>query len=228
MGGVEDYEPDVNPLLCPEGGGPPSAEDPPGPAGGVPVPDFDPLPMFGQSLVEPDPELEPEPELEVELGLDEPVPVLPDPVLPVLPVLELDDGAVEGVEPELLPELPVVVDVVAALATSAPPATRPEVNAPTASTLRRRICMWWCPFVRVERRPVRTGTAHGAPRIWARPQNDVGGCAESRDERVTIHRTPQRPRTGCGALVCSGRHVPSQRTRRRRYGRPQAFVARQQ
>ena len=92
--------------------------------------------MSGQFLVEPDPEpaFEPEPEL---------------------PVLEPDDGVVAE-EPDVdefavelvpeLPELPVVVDVVAALATSAPPARRPEVNAPTARTLRRRICMADVPF----------------------------------------------------------------------------------
>jgi hypothetical protein len=143
-GGLEDYEPDVDPLLPPDGGGPPSAEGLPDPDGGVPVPDFDPLPMFGQFLVEPDPALE----LELEPELDGVVPVppvfeLPVFVLPVfvLPVFELDDGALDEVEPELLPELPVVVDVVAALATSAPPATRPEVSAPMASTLRRRSCM---------------------------------------------------------------------------------------
>ena len=62
---------------------------------------------------------------------------------PVPPALEPDDGVV--VEEELdveefdvelvpvLPELPVVVDVVAALATSAPPARRPDVSAPVAS-----------------------------------------------------------------------------------------------
>lgn len=123
-GGVKSaagsQEPDVDPLLEP--GGPP----PPG------APEW--LPMFGQFLVEPDPEpaFEPEPEL---------------------PVLELDDGVVAD-EPELpvlelvpeLPELPVAVDVVAALATSAPPARRPDVNAPTARTLRRRICMADVPF----------------------------------------------------------------------------------
>lgn len=91
--------------------------------------------MLGQFLVEPEPEPEPVDEFE-DSG-------------PVLPALELDDGAAPeefGVELDVeldpvLPELPVVVDVVAALATSAPPATRPDVSAPTASTLRRRICM---------------------------------------------------------------------------------------
>jgi hypothetical protein len=103
--------------------------------------------MFGQFLVVPDPEPEVEPlEPEPVDEFDEPVPVLP---APVLPVLELDDGVVPE-ELELLPEfpefpefpeLPVVVDVVAALATSAPPATRPDVSAPMARTLRSRICM---------------------------------------------------------------------------------------
>ena len=41
----------------------------------------------------------------------------------------------------VFPELPVDVDVVAAVATRVPPATRPDVSAPAASTLRRRICI---------------------------------------------------------------------------------------
>jgi hypothetical protein len=152
--GVRNYEPDVDPLLEPETGGAPSGGAPDPDGGVVPVPDFDPLPMSGQFLVEPDPGPVEE--------LEEPVPLFPEPVL--LPVLELGAGAVGGDEPELLPELP-VVDVVAALATSAPPATRPEVSAPTAKTLRRRICMVVCPFVCVDRRPVRTGTGDDALRI---------------------------------------------------------------
>ena len=81
------------------------------------------------------------------------------------PALELDDGVVEeeldveGLDVELVPvfpEPPVVADVVAASATSAPPATRPEVNAPMASTLRKRICMG-VPFPVSWRRPTRTG-----------------------------------------------------------------------
>ena len=153
-GDREDYEPDVDPLLEPERGGAPCGGAPDPDGGVVPVPDFGPLPMSGQFLVEPDPEPEEE--------LEEPVAELPE---PVLPELELDDGAVGEDELELPPELPVVVDVVAALATSAPPATRPEVSAPTARTLRRRICMVVCPFVCVERRPVRTGSADDALRI---------------------------------------------------------------
>jgi hypothetical protein len=94
--------------------------------------------MSGQFLVEPDPELEldPDPELEDEL---DPEDELEEPD-PVLPAFEFDAGVVVD-ELELLPEFPVVVDVVAALATSAPPARSPEVSAPTARTLRKRICM---------------------------------------------------------------------------------------
>ena len=118
----------------------------PEPAGGVPVWLPEPLPMLGQFCLELEPEPEEVPE-EPELVLPEPV--LPEPVLPEpeLPVLELDDGAVVDellVEP--VPELPVEVDVVAALATNAPPATRPEVSALVASTLRRRIFIGCVPF----------------------------------------------------------------------------------
>ena len=89
--------------------------------------------MFGQFLVEPEPELEPEPEPELELG-------------PELLLFELDDGVVvEDPDVELVPEFPEVV-VVAALATSAPPARSPEVSAPTARTLRKRMCMAVVPF----------------------------------------------------------------------------------
>ena len=81
--------------------------------------------MFGQFLVEPEPELELEPEL---------------------PLFELDEGVVvEEPDVELVPEFP-EVEVVAALATSAPPATSPEVSAPTARTLRKRMCMAGVPF----------------------------------------------------------------------------------
>ena len=127
----------------------------PYPAGGVPVCEPDPLPMFGQLWVEPEPELDPED------VLDDPELVLVEPD----PVLELDDGVViEELEVEAEPELPVVLVVVAALATSEPPARRPEVSAPMARTLRRRICMGWMPFRLVLRRPARAGTSHAAPR----------------------------------------------------------------
>ncbi len=86
--------------------------------------------MFGQLLVEP--ELDPE------------VPELDEPELEE-PEVEDDDGVdvdelEDGVDVELVPELPVepVVEVVAAFATNAPPTRRPELSAPTASTLRRR------------------------------------------------------------------------------------------
>ncbi len=101
----------------------------------------EPLPMLGQLWVEPEPvELEP-----VEPELDEPELVLLDPV----GVLVLEDGVAVD---ELVPEVPLdpvfpVLEVVAALATNAPPARRPEVSAPMASTLRRRICMTVLPFI---------------------------------------------------------------------------------
>lgn len=103
----------------------PDAVGGPEPDGGLPDPD--PLPMFGQFFVGSDPELELEPEFELEPDpelvdeFEEPDPVLPEPVVPepVPPVVELGDG--------------VVLDVVAALATSAPPARSPDVRAPTAS-----------------------------------------------------------------------------------------------
>jgi hypothetical protein len=145
--------------------------------------------MFGQLwVVEPEPEL-----LELELEPDElpdvPVPLLAD---PLLPVLEEDDvpepvAALDVPEVELEPELP-VVDVVAALATSAPPARSPEVSAPTATALRSRMCMGICPFVSVLHRPVRTGTTHPAPRNLGSAQNDVGACEQFLDKRVTIYR----------------------------------------
>ncbi len=125
--------------------------------GGVPggAFEFEPWPMSGQFLVEPEPELELEPEPVAEF--EEPEPVLPAP--------DLDDGAVvEGLAVEELdvevvpvfPELPVVVDVVAASATNAPPAMRPDVSAPVARTLRRRICMG-VPFLSWHR-STRTGS----------------------------------------------------------------------
>jgi hypothetical protein len=140
------YEPGVDPLLEPEVGGAPD------PDGGVPdgAFEFEPLPMLGQFFVEPEDEPEPVEEPEPVDELEEPE--------PVLPALELDDGVVEdeldveGFDVELVPvfpELPVVVDVVAASATSAPPATRPDVSAPMASTLRKRICMGALPCLLV-------------------------------------------------------------------------------
>jgi hypothetical protein len=90
----------------------------------VPLSELEPLPMFGQFLVEP--------------------------------------------ELELVPELPLDVDVVAASATSAPPARFPEVSAPTATTLRTRMCMALCPFVSLLRRPRASRYRRGcAPDLWA-------------------------------------------------------------
>ena len=94
--------------------------------------------MFGQFLVELDPELEPELDPEPVDEFEEPEP--DDGV--VVEELDVEEFDVELVP--VFPELPVVVDVVAALATSAPPPTRPDVSAPMASTLRRRICMSVC------------------------------------------------------------------------------------
>ena len=121
----------------PEGALEPGGEDGcvPEPAGGVPVWLPEAPPMSGQLWAEPDPD--PELELEPDDVLEEPELVLLE---PVFPVPELDDGVEVDelvVEPE--PVLPVVVDVVAAFATNAPPATRPEVSAPMANTFRRRI-----------------------------------------------------------------------------------------
>jgi hypothetical protein len=113
--------------------------------------------MLGQLRVEPELELEPfDPALELELEPEEPLLVLPD---PVLGVLELDEDGVVVEEPELVepeveePEVelePVPVlpelEVVAALATNAPPTMRPEVSAPIARTFRRRMCMSYYPF----------------------------------------------------------------------------------
>jgi hypothetical protein len=125
----------------------------PEPAGAVPPPD--PLPMSGQLRVDPDPD----PELEPEELPDEPELVLPD---PELPVLVPDDGVVVD-ELELVPELPVLVEVVAALAASAPPVTRPAVSAPTPSMLRRRSRMGVVPFIRGKHRPARAGITQCVP-----------------------------------------------------------------
>ena len=78
-------------------------------------------------------ELEPDELDEPELVLLEPVPELSEPD---------DDGAVvEELVLVLEPVVPVLELVVAASATSAPPATRPVVSAPIANTFRSRIFM---------------------------------------------------------------------------------------
>jgi hypothetical protein len=109
--------------------------------------------MFGQFLVEPEPEPDPEElepdefdELEPELDVPE-LDEDPDPELPVL--LELDGVLVDEPDVVLVSALDVGVvlsDVVAALATSAPPATRPAVRAPAAITFRKRSCIGCVPF----------------------------------------------------------------------------------
>jgi hypothetical protein len=88
---------------------------------------------LGQFLLEPDDE---EPfELVGGVGLVDPDELLvgvPPGAAPVVPELELVLAVVEPV-------------LVAALATNAPPVTRPLVKAPTASALRKRSFMV-CPF----------------------------------------------------------------------------------
>jgi hypothetical protein len=139
--------------------------------------------MLGQLRVEPEPELD-------EPLLDDPVLELPEPELPLL-----DDGVVveelEDEEPELElePVFP-VVDVVAALAASAPPAKRPEVSAPTATTLRKRSCMGSCPFLWCHDRSHRAGTAHPAPVTCGAPHSDRSASVELVDDPMTIHRRP--------------------------------------
>jgi hypothetical protein len=97
--------------------------------------------MLGQLRVEPEPDaLEPD-------ELDDPELV---PLEPVFELLELDDGVV--VEELVLAPEP-VLEVVAALATSAPPVTSPAVNAPVASTVRNRIFIGCCPFVSFDAPP---------------------------------------------------------------------------
>jgi len=146
-------------------------------APGAPAPEWDPLPMLGQFWLDPEPEL-PEPE-----------PVLALPELPVLPELELESVLVpdepevvlvvldpefpvdELVPPvelvELVPEPDVEPEVVAAPATNAPPATRPEASAPAASTFRNRMCIGVAFLCRCCARSLeRTATAC-APDLWA-------------------------------------------------------------
>jgi hypothetical protein len=121
--------------------------------------------MFGQFLVEPEPE---------ELDELDPELALFDPLDPVLEVPEVDDGVVVeelvvALEPE--PVVP-VVDGVAASATSAPPATRPVVSAPMANTLRNRSFMVVALSFVCCARPFGPATTRCAPDLWpgaARP-----------------------------------------------------------
>jgi hypothetical protein len=97
------------------------------PGGAEPVPEREPVPMLGQSFVEPDDD-EPVELLEgVELVEPEEFEVAPVPDDELVPLLSLVLVAVE----------PVLNVLVAALATSAPPVTSPAVRAPTATALRR-------------------------------------------------------------------------------------------
>jgi hypothetical protein len=128
--------------------------------------------MSGQFFVEPVPGLVVEPE-------DEPE----EPEEPEVPVLGLE---VEPEPPE--PELEVVVDVVAASATNAPPTTRPEVKAPMASAL--RICR--CMVVALSSRAApadRAGNGHDEPSTLGRTQNAVSVRVELPCGRVTFHST---------------------------------------
>jgi hypothetical protein len=103
-----------------------------------------------------------EPELELlELEPDEPELVLLDPVFEVSELLELDGVVVEELVLALEPVVPVLdVLVVAALATRAPPVTRPVVSAPIANTFRKRIFMGRYPFVSCDAPPPFGGGAH--------------------------------------------------------------------
>jgi hypothetical protein len=143
--------------------------------------------MLGQLCVEPELELlEPEPEEPDEL--DDPEFVLLD---PVFELLEPDDGVVE--ELALVPEpvVPVLeVLVVAASATSAPPVTRPVVNAPIANAFRNRILMVCCPFTSCDAPPRSGWQSHVALWTCGRAHNHRNALVAFRDDRVTIHSRP--------------------------------------
>jgi hypothetical protein len=185
----------------------------PEPDGGVPDSDPDPLPMSGQFLVDLEPVFELEPELD-----------------PEVPLPEVDEGVVAELpddELELVPELPVVVDVVAALATRAPPATRPDVNAPTARTLRRRICMVFCPSVSLRRPRVSRYRRRCAPDLSAAAERhcQVYRVVRRNDDDAQLRPAPTyRPRHDDAQPPCRVR--TAERYRRRR--EVQCLVARQQ
>ena len=81
-------------------------------------------------------------------------------------VLELEDGVVvEEFVLALEPVLP-VLDVVAALATGAPPVTRPVVNAPKATTLRNRTFMVVAFHLMCSAHPFGLASRHCAPELW--------------------------------------------------------------
>jgi hypothetical protein len=154
--------------------------------------------MFGQFRLELEPELllpeleDPELELAPEL-------VLPELEVPVLPVLEpvLDEGVLVE-EPEV--ELVFGVELVAAPATTAPPATRPVVNAPMATMLRGRICIESLPFISVRCPPVRGAVQACDPDLWAGAERRrrVGGVAlrmgdDSQERAMLKQQSPARP-----------------------------------
>ena len=104
--------------------------------------------MLGQFWEDPEPvvpepvelfELPVPPELELEVPL---VPLVPDVVLVLVdPEFPVDEEVPSVVLVELVPEPDVEPEVVAAFATAAPPATRPEASAPAASMFRKRMCI---------------------------------------------------------------------------------------
>jgi hypothetical protein len=155
--------------------------------------------MLGQLRVEPELELEePEPfELD---ELEEPELVLLD---PVFELLELDDDGVvvEELVLELDPVVPVLdVLVVAALATSAPPVTRPVVSAPTANACRNRSFMD-AGFLSCDTPPRSERHSHVAPRTCGQAHNDRSVVVVFPDDRVTIHRRRAWPKLAHSASV---------------------------
>jgi len=109
------------------------------PLGPVPelVPELGFDPMLGQFFVEPDDEVP----LELLDGV-----VLVEPEVFVEEPLPVDEPVPDAVVPVELVEL--VLDVlVAALATNAPPVTRPPVSAPIARTLRRWSFIFFVSFL---------------------------------------------------------------------------------
>jgi hypothetical protein len=130
--------------------------------------------LDGVELVELEPELELEPD-ELFVPLPEVVPDVPDP-----------EFVPDVVEPAL----------VAALATSAPPVTSPLVNAPTASTLRKRSFMV-CPFCSVlgasphegALTTVRPGPVGWSRGPWGRGTSSGVPCARQKGDGAYGMRT---------------------------------------
>ena len=140
--------------------------------------------MFGQFWV--DPELEfaaPEPVLELfELFELFELPVLPELKLAVLLEPDVPEVVLVLVDPEFpvdevvpsveLVEPVPVPDVVAAFATTAPPATRPEASAPAASMFRKRMCIGVAFLGRVLPRSLERTVAACATDLWATAHSD--------------------------------------------------------